>query len=559
MTAPAADDELTTLLAALSPEELEELVDDLPAEVVSVLAESFTTADIAKIPDSPLTQAQALDPMYVAVPHLRYLAARIVAALRRVEAGESVYIAVTMPPRTGKTTTLSKWLPVWALRLHPDWPIILTSHSPTLVTSWGRAIRRLFTNRPDLGVHIAPDAGAASEWETTVGGSVVSRSLGGDITGRGAKILVIDDPHKGLAEAHSEVARNKVWDWYTGDAYTRLDRGGHLVIVVMTRWHENDLIGRLLSNEYEGNPDEWEVISFPAIAEEADVLGRNPGDPLISPQAPDETREEALTAWEKIKRAVGSYVWAALYLCRPAPSKGAIFDVSKFRYWTINEANVTDDDQVVFLDPLAPAPQGEVAGRWLDSWDMAFKATDDSDFVVGGRWLMRGANRYLIQLTRERLSFTRTVEKMRAWGSKDGTGAHVYERLVEDKANGTAVIDTLKEELTGIIPINPTESKTARARAVTPEVEAGNVLLPYPGDPGNEWVADYLAEFRSFPTGAHDDQVDMTTQALRRMRGPRTGSVTVPGRLGTPSGSRLAAGVTGRKIGNRDTTRRRTG
>jgi phage terminase large subunit-like protein len=108
----------------------------------------------------------------------------------------------------------------------------------------------------------------------------------------------------------------------------------------------------------------------------------------------------------------------------------------------------------------------------------------------------------------------------------------------------------LKEEIPGIIPINPTESKVARARAVTPEVESGNVLLPYPGDPGNEWVPDYLAEFRSFPTGAHDDQVDMTTQALRRMRGPRTGSVSVPGRQ-TPNGSTLATALATRRMRGR--------
>jgi predicted phage terminase large subunit-like protein len=553
----AAGDDLTELLAALSPDELTELLDELPAEVTAVLAESFTTADTTLIPDSPLTQAQALDPMFVPAAHLVYLIGRIVDGLRRVEAGESVYIAVTMPPRMGKTTTLSKWLPVWTLRLHPDWPIILTSHSPTLVTSWGRAIRRLFTTRPDLGIKIAPDAGAASEWETTAGGSVVSRSLGADITGRGAKVLIIDDPHKGLAEAHSEVARNKVWDWYIGDAYTRLDRGGHMVIVVMTRWHEDDLIGRLLSVEHEGDPDEWEVISFPAIADEADVLGRKPGDPLLSPQAPNETREEALTAWEKIKRAVGTYVWAALYLCRPAPSKGQIFDVSWFRYWTTNEANVTEDGKVVYLNPLAAAPEGETTGRWLDSWDMAFKAKEDSDYVVGSRWLQRGANRYLIRQFRGRITFTQTVQKMRDWATREGTGAHIYERLVEDKANGTAVIDTLKEELSGIIAIDPTTSKIARARSVTPDVEAGNVLLPYPGDPGNEWVADYLAEFRSFPTGAHDDQVDSTVQALRRMRGSRGGSITVPGRHGSTGGSRLAAPMTSRRIGGRDAGRRR--
>jgi predicted phage terminase large subunit-like protein len=550
VTADQADTDVAELLDLLTPDELAEVVSLLPPEVQEVLAESFTTGDVSVVPDSPLAQAQALDPMWVSRSHLIYLAGRIREAVEAVERGESRYLAVSMPPRMGKTTMIAIYLTVWVLRRHPDWPVILTSHDPVLATSWGRAIRRLAIDRPELGIRVAADAGAASKWETTAGGTVLSRSIGQSIIGQGAKILVIDDPHKGLAEAHSEVARDRVWVWWRGDAYTRLDRGGHLVIVVQTRWHEDDLIGRLTSREHEGDPDDWEVISFPAIAEEADVLGRKPGEPLLSPQVPDETPEQALETWGKIEVSVGSYVWAANFLCRPAPAKGAIFDVSWFRYWTTNEHHVTDDGRVVYLDPLAPAPDGEGAGRWLDSWDMAFKATDDSDYVVGGRWLMRGANRYLIQLVRERLRFTQTVEKMRTWNSREGTGAHVHERLVEDKANGTAVIDVLKEEIPGIIPINPTESKVARARAVTPEVESGNVLLPYPGDPGNEWVPDYLAEFRSFPTGAHDDQVDMTTQALRRMRGPRTGSVSVPGRQ-TPNGSTLATALATRRMRGR--------
>lgn len=521
MTGDGFDAELSALLATLTPDELTQLVDGLPHEVVTVLADSFTGADTTTIPSGPLEQGQALDPLFIARAHLEHLSERLRVAVERVEAGESVYLAVSMPPRAGKSTLVSRWLALWVLRKHPGWDIMLTSHSPTLATSWGRTLRRLAVKHPDLGINIAPDAGAASEWETTDGGTVLSRSLGGGVTGHGARVLVIDDPHKGLAEAHSEVARQKVWDWWQGEALPRLDRAGHLVVVVQTRWHENDLIGRLMSVEY-GNPDEWEVISFPAIAEEADVLGRTPGEPLLSPQVPDETPEQALTTWEKIKQAVGTYVWEALYQGHPSPSKGQIFDVGWFRYWTSNEANVTDDGRIVYLDPTGPPPPGEMPGRWLDSWDMAFKATDDSDYVVAGRWLMRGANRYLITQHRERMRFTGTVAKMLEWSSRDGTGLHVHERLVEDKANGTAVLDSLREKIPGLIPVNPTESKIARARAVTPEIEAGNVLLPYPGDPGNEWVADYLNEFRSFPTGAHDDQVDATTQALRRMRGTQT-------------------------------------
>ena len=513
------DEELALLLADLTPDELAELVEGLPPEVVVTLAHNFTGTDTTTIPAGPLEQGQALDPLFIPRDHLTYLSERVADAVRRVEAGETVFLAVSMPSRMGKTTTLSRYLPLWVLRQHPNWPVMLTSHSPSLATQWGRDLRRLVQKHPDLGVTIAPDAGAVQEWQTTEGGTVISRSIGGSITGHGAKVLVIDDPHKGLAEAHSEVARNKVWDWWRGEAFTRLDRSGALVIVVMTRWHEDDLIGRLTSREHEGNPDEWEVISFPAIAQTADVIGRNPGDPLLSPQVPDETREQALTTWERIRVAVGEYVWAAIYLCAPAPSKGQIIDVQWFQYWTTNPDNVTEDGRVTYLDPLEPAPPGQ-NGRWLDSWDMAFKATADSDYVVGSRWLMRDATRYLIQQHRARLTFTQTVAKLQEWAAPTGTGLHVYERLVEDKANGPAVIDALKTKISGLIaiPVNAKDSKIARARSVTPLLEAGNVRIPYPHDPGNEWVLEYLSEFRAFPNGTHDDQVDSTVQALRRLR-----------------------------------------
>jgi predicted phage terminase large subunit-like protein len=462
---------------------------------------------------------------------------------------------VSMPPRSGKSFLCSVYFPCYLLSRHPEWPLGLISHDPSLAVKWGRDVRSIVEdNAASLGVSLARDAGAAAEWETTERGGVLSRSIGQSITGRGFRVLIVDDAVKDFADAHSAAKREALWNWWLSNASTR-QNGPWLVLFVGTRWHKDDILGRLLSHEYEGDPDQWEVIKFPAIAEDRDVLGRAPGEPLLTPLE-DETPEEAVVRWEDKKRSVGSYTWNALYQQNPSDPKGAIFDADWWRFWTTNPAHVSGDwvdgefvpdGKVVLLPDLHSA-------RWLDSWDMAFKATSDSDYVVAGRWAQKGALKILVYQERKRRTFSKTLARMREWAMPGLTpyAEHVFERLVEDKANGTAVIDTLKEELSGIIPVNPTESKEARARAVSPEVEAGNVLLPYPGDPGNEWVGDFLSEAREFPTGAHDDQVDQMTQALSRMRTPQKSSISVPGKVTALSGRRrgeVALAQTGRYRG----------
>ena len=548
------------LLEVLGEDKIDEVLDGLPDHVVEKFWRQISTDkevdDSRPAPANPLLQAQELDSRYRSRPHLEYLAARLSQAIEDVENGIDRWVVISMPPRSGKSQLSSVYLPAWILRKHPDWKIGLISHSPSLAVSWGRTIRTLIKeNWEKLRVRIAPDSSAVQEWETTEKGVVVSRSVGQSITGLGFKVFIVDDAVKDFADAHSEVKRQALWDWWVANAYTRLEPPS-LVIVIGTRWHEDDIIGRLLSSEYDGDPTDWEVIKFPAIAEEHDVLGREPGEPLLSPLL-EETREQALARWEKVKRAIGTYAWSALYQQRPAPSKGAIFDTDWWRFWTHHEALASKDEEgnpdpkgsIVWLDP-----DDLKRGRWLDSWDMAFKATSDSDFVVGQRWMMLGVNRFLIYQTRARRTFTQTLAKMKEWAntfSHEAPHSHlVHERLVEDKANGTAIIDTLKETIAGLIPINPTESKEARARAVTPEVESGNVLLPLPSEPGNEWVTDFLSEFRDFPTGAHDDQVDAGTQALSRLRTPTRSSVTVPGRVAQLAGrGRAHAAQTQRRIG----------
>lgn len=293
-----------------------------------------------------------------------------------------------------------------------------------------------------------------------------------------------------------------------------------------TRWHQDDFVGRLLSKDHEGAPEDWEVIRFPAIAEDEDVLGRAPGEPILSPLI-QETPEQALVRWAGVRRSVGEYVWSAMYQQRPSPSKGSIFDMDKLRFWTRDPDKVTPDGRVVLL------PEDIALGRWLDSWDTAFKATTTSDFVVGQRWVRRGANRYLIAQRRDRWTFTDTVAQLEAWAKPDDPvgspyGHLVHQRLVEEAANGPAIISTLKDKVSGLKPIKATIGKEARARAITPEIESGNVLLPLPSEAGYSWVTELVSEMRNFPNDAHDDQVDALTQALTELRDNGKGAVTPP-------------------------------
>lgn len=512
------------LTAAIS-DALERVPDVLVTTLLSQMGE-----DAAALPASPLAQAIQLDSKYAIRPHLEYINERIVQAVHDVENGRNRMLRVSIGPRTGKSTFLSQYLPTWILRKHPDWKIGMVSYGDGLAVSWGRAVRRIIESNPALGIRLAADLSKAAEWETEQGGGIVSRGINSGYVGLGFKLLLVDDPVKGAAEAHSKAYRDAIWERWVSDLYSRLEPP-YLVIVLGTRYHEDDLIGRLSSDEYPGNPNDWEPIVIPALAEEGDVLGRLEGEPLISPLV-DETRDEALARWADVKASVGSYYFDALYMQRPAPSTGAIFDIASFRYWTTNPENATDDGRIRYIVPGVDL----VRARWLDSWDFAFKGADTSDYVVGQRWARLEANRYLVAQQRARMSFTRALAAMLQWAKIDDDalspcGHLVHQRLVEEKANGAAIINSLREQISGLKPINPTDSKEARYRAVTPEVESGNVYLPYPGDPGNDWVQDYLNELRDVPHASHDDSADSTAQALLELRGELgKGRITVPTR-----------------------------
>lgn len=266
----------------------------------------------------------------------------------------------------------------------------------------------------------------------------------------------------------------------------------------MTRWHEDDLIGRLLAR----SPRKWIRLRLPAIAEdEQDLLNREIGEPLCPELGFDKQ-------WAKDKKAeVGSRTWASLFQQRPAPAGGSIFKREWIRYYVRTEEQKREwglSDNAIVL----PTHFDKVA----QSWDCTFKDSSTSDFVAGGVWSRKKAQYFLLDVDHRRMGFADTMKAIRAMSDKWPQARSKY---VEDKANGSAIIEMLKDEISGITPVNPDGGKEARAHAVSPLFEAGNVYLPHPNM--CPWVEDVIEELVSFPNAAHDDLVDMTTQALNQL------------------------------------------
>jgi len=414
-------------------------------------------------------------------PHLRVLND----ALMDVAAGECDRLAVFMPPRHGKSTLASRTFPAWVAGSIPDTRLLLASYESDFAASWGHAARELLmTYGPEVfGTALSGDYRARNAWTATNGSSVVTSGVGGAFTGRGADIFLVDDPVKNAEAALSSTYRRKAWAWYQSTAYTRLEPGG-CIILIMTRWHEDDLAGRILAETAE---EGWRVLSFPALAHEDDPLGREPGEALW----PERYDVDDLA---RIKRNIGTFWWSALYDQTPSPPEGNIFRRDWFRYWT----------------RLPPKLEQ------LQSWDMTFKATTDGSYVVGQVWGRSGADKFLLDQIRARMSYTETLDAVARLTDR-WPDAHV--KLIEDAANGPAVMSMLRRSIRGIVGVTPQGSKEARASAVSPDVEGGNVWLPDPSMPGYAWVRDFVAEWTTFPRAATDDQVDAGTQALLRWAG----------------------------------------
>lgn len=430
---------------------------------------------------------------------------RLCDALDKMISGDIKRLMVFMPPRHGKSELGSRRFPAYLLGKDPNAQIISASYSAELASRMNRDVQRIIDSEEYQ--EIFPDVGLNGSKTRTIGtgsylrnsdifeivdhsGVYKSSGIGGGITGMGMTYGIIDDPFKNRKEAESKTIRNSVWDWYTSTFYTRLEKNSK-ILIILTRWHEDDLAGRLLKQADE-NPDaeQWTVINFPAIAEDpiSELDPREIGEPLWD-------RKYDLDALKKIKLSVGTYEWSALYQQRPSPSEGNILNRNWWKFYK-----------------QAPEKFDEV----IQSWDCTFKDNDDSDFVVGQVWGKKGADKFLLDQVRGRMDLPATIMAVRTLTAK---WPRARAKLIEDKANGPAVIQMLKHEISGLIPVNPEGGKIARAYAASPEVEAGNVYLPDPSIA--PWVHDFVEETAAFPNGSNDDMLDCATQCIIYWQSPK--------------------------------------
>lgn len=459
---------------------------------------------------TPGDVARHIEPKTIQTPALDIIDAALVAAV--LGTGPKRLI-ITCPPQEGKSVRCSRFFPIWALIQDRDLRIANIGYQDAISRRWGRRVRDDINDYPDLGLVVSNTSGAANEWQLEgAGGGMITSSVTGSLTGRPVDLMVIDDPHKDQGEADSETIRNTIKDWWRTVGSTRLSPGG-VVVLVQTRWHEDDLAGFLTNEENEGW-DEWHVINIQAQAEHDpdrgveckcngrkgclgyDVLGRQPGEFMESARGRDTAN------WLQRKRDAGSRGWAALYQGHPAPSDGNIFKRDWWAYYDTPRA-VPREDGSMYV-PGAVTVEIHV--------DATFKDTKHSDFVVMQVWASNGVQAWLLDQVRNRMDFTATCVALEQLAAR---WPQARAKVIEDKANGPAIISMLRKKVSGVIAYTPKDSKEARASAIAPYVEAGDVLLP--AAKLAAWVGAFVDETAAFPNGANDDQVDAMSQALHRL------------------------------------------
>lgn len=425
-------------------------------------------------------------PRWYPADHLVRISAHIA---RRVYEGDRKLI-VSLPPRHGKSRLISRWTPLWFLDRFPDRHVQLISYEANYAKMWGRFVRNTAeAHRLRLRFDVSQDSKAANEWTTTQGGGMFTAGVGGPLTGRGADLQVIDDPIKNSEQAQSEVIRNGQWDWWETTASTRLEPGA-TALLVMTRWHEADLAGMLLERE----PGEWEEIRLPAIAEQDDWLGRQPGEPLWQ-------ERWALDRLEAIRRRRSAQVWASLYQQRPTPAEGGVWKRSWMRYARL-------EDGVLVLQDGRRYPLTTGLRSVFLTVDLAASLKSRSDWTVIGCWgITNNDDLVLLDLHRARMEGPDHEPAIRAMMGRWGASVAWVERATF----GLTLIQQLRRNGIPVRELEADSDKVSRAYAATPAFEAGQVYFLA----GAPWLDELLAELLAFPNSAHDDQADVVSYAVR--------------------------------------------
>jgi len=398
--------------------------------------------------------------------------------------GKIKRLIVNMPPRHTKSEFASYLFPAWMVGKNPKLKVIQTTHTGELAVRFGRKMKNLVDTSEFAQVFedckIAADSKAAGRWETNKGGEYYAAGIGGAITGRGADLLIIDDPHS-EQDALSETAMDSAYEWYTSGPRQRLQPGGAIVIV-MTRWSTKDLTGKLLNAQTEPKADKWEVIEFPAIM------------PSNTPVWPNYWKLEEL---EGVKASLSEGKWQAQWQQNPTSEEGSIIKREWWKEW--KEKEIPDLVHII------------------QSYDTAFSKKETADFSAITTWGVfyppnKGPHLILVDVRKGRWDFPElkkiALEEYKYWEPETV--------IIEAKATGTPLTHELRQIGVPVVNFTPSKGndKHVRVNSVAPLFEAGKIY--YPAD--KRWAEEVIEECAAFPYGEYDDLVDSTTQALMRFR-----------------------------------------
>jgi predicted phage terminase large subunit-like protein len=428
-----------------------------------------------------LNQAQTIPPFDDWLPlvspewdwqarHLAYIRQH----LDKVTTGQCDRLMIFLPPRHGKSEMVTVRYAAWRLERNPGQRVIIGAYNQLLAEKFSRKVRRIAKSR----VALSTERTAVLDWETAAGGGLRAVGVGGGITGMGGDLIIIDDPVKSREEANSEAYRERCWDWYTDDLFTRREPHAAMILI-MTRWHDDDLAGRILASE---DGPKWQVVSLPAEAHDDDVLGRKPGEALWPERYPIAVLSEI--------RGVLQSEYHALYQQEPLPESGVIF----LREWFERPTDIVDR---IGYDLV------------IQAWDTAYEEGKENDYsacVTIGR---RRNLYYVLDAWRARLAFPQLVEAIKEKAAQfeaDGI-------LVEGKASGKSAVQSLRQSTRlPIVEVPAEKDKVARANVITPTCEAKRVHIP-----AGAYGDLLLGELLRFPSGKHDDLVDAFVHAMKRM------------------------------------------
>jgi predicted phage terminase large subunit-like protein len=480
---------------------------------------------------SPADYAEHCWSGFVRPRHIELLNASIVRGtegkLLRADGTPMRGMIVTMPPRHGKSELISKFTPAWFLMRNPDKRVIVTSYSDTFAETWGAASRAIVQDHPEFGLLLDPSTQSKSHWRIDKhSGSMRTAGAGGPITGTGAHLMIIDDPFKDNEDADSQFNRDKVWDWFQSVVLSRLELpiwvpcATHaalqfslakedcpdcktpydppLMILVQTRWHEDDLAGRLIESE----PEKWFQFDLPALAVEGDPLGR----PLGAALWPEKYDKAYL---EDLRTSLSARWWSAMYQQSPSIEGGGIFRGDSFVRYNVRQS---DRGKLFTFMPKSPAPKRQAADAKMWKFatvDLAASTKTSADYTVAMVFAVsKTKDMAVLDVQRERMEgadHERFIERLRQ--------KHPDLRFIgiEKATFGLTLIQTLRRKGVPVRELLPDKDKVSRAYGAAAFIEGEKLFFPQSAP----WLADFEHELLAFDNGAHDDMVDCLAYGAR--------------------------------------------